>query len=290
MYVKEILEFTNVRGNTVTFGGSPFGLVSVEGLGDVEADIQRQKAPYQDGSSFIVAELGDRHISMEFIIRGENYKEVRELRRLLSMSVSPKLGLGTLKYISGDGDVKEIEAVAESVPVFPDMEARGERWQRGIINFIAPNPYWRDLNQTSKPLQSYVGNFKLPMTFPFMLGVSGSRTELYNEGDVPASVQIEIHGPTTNPQVINRTTGEYIRINRAIAEDEVLHIDTTSGRQRVEIKRGNETIPAFGFLDHNGTLTDFKLDLGENEIEHVADAGNRNALVTITWQSMYVGI
>jgi|SRR5690625_263398 len=283
--------FTNARGQeAVLTSKAPFLLSSFDGYGDVEADTQMQSSPYSDGSMYIDSILEERPLSMTFAILADNSRDLSNKKRYISSVFNPKNGLGLLKHERA-GVVHEIEAVAEGVPQFPSgTENRGQTYQRVTVDLIAPDPYWRDPNQVSRPLQSYVGNFTLPTTFPFELGVAGSRTTLFNEGDVPAPVSIDIHGPTTNPQIINRTTGDYIRINRSIADDEILHINTASGQQRVEIYRDNEIEPGFGYLDHNGVLTEFALEIGENEIEHIADAGDRNAIVAVSWQARYTGI
>lgn len=52
-------------------------------------------------------------------------------------------------------------------------------------------------------------------------------------------------------------------------------------------KNGVES-SAFGYLDHASTL--LYLNLFENEIEHVADAGNCHAQVIIRWQTEYVAL
>ena len=284
--VKEHIIFTNKRGAEVRFDA-----VSIEGLGGVGSDVQSQKSPYQDGLTYIDSMLEPRYIDVEFIIRGERYREVRSKRGSITSALNPKLGLGTIVYES-DRIRRELLAIPESVPYFPDKENRGKRWQRGTVTFIAPNPYWRSPNETTKPLVAYEGGFTLPFTLPFTLGRSGSKTVLYNDGDVPAPMRIEIHGPTTNPQIFNRTTGEHIRINRTVAEGEVMRINTESGRQRITVtdENGNET-NAFGYLDSESSiLSQFNLELGENEIEHVADAGNRHAEVYVRWDSLYVGV
>src|SRR5690625_1267297 len=284
--VKEHIILTNKRGAEVRFDA-----VSIEGLGGVGSDVQSQKSPYQDGLTYIDSMLEPRYIDVEFIIRGERYREVRSKRGSITSALNPKLGLGTIVYES-DRIRRELLAIPESVPYFPDKENRGKRWQRGTVTFIAPNPYWRSPNETTKPLVAYEGGFTLPFTLPFTLGRSGSKTVLYNDGDVPAPMRIEIHGPTTNPQIFNRTTGEHIRINRTVAEGEVMHINTESGRQRITVtdENGNET-NAFGYLDSESSiLSQFNLELGENEIEHVADAGNRHAEVIVRWDDLYVGV
>src|SRR5690625_107551 len=143
--VNEYVIFTNKRGASIRLE-----LVSLEGLGDVEADIQTQGAPFQDGTAYIDTVLEPRYMEAEFLVRGADYDEVRSERIALASVLNPKLGLGTLTYYSGD-DVRKIEAVAESVPYYPDKENRGKRWQRGVVTFIAPNPYWQSTQVTEEP-------------------------------------------------------------------------------------------------------------------------------------------
>lgn len=279
------LTYENARGESIIFYLSPLLIESLSGIGEVDADIQGQTAPYQDGDTYIDTRLQPRYIDLQGSILKKDTKEIKSYRKEILRVCNPKLGLGKI-ILELDGDIKEIYGALDGVPVFPE---RGRNvWQQFSIAWKCPDPYWQDPNQTSKPLQAYVGNFTLPFTLPFELGKSGSRTVVVNEGDVPAAVRIDVQGPVTNPRIINQTTGEWIRINRAIAADEILHIDTTEGSKRVEIYRGNTIYPALGYLDHDSTW--LKLEVGENEIEHIADAGDRNSLVAVTWNSQYVGI
>lgn len=280
--------FTNAIGQTIELFGRPYRLIRVEGIGDTEASTQMQKAPFQDGSIYIDSVLTDKPIEIELKITGDNQLDLDAKRRYFASVFNPKLGKGTLRYI-GDDDVKEIDVVSDAVPYFPDGPSnRKPTFQKSLLHLSAPYPYWREPNQTSQPLQAYIGNFKLPFKLPFRLGVSGSRTTLYNNGDIPAPVRIDIQGPVTNPQIINRTNGDWLRVNRSIAADEILHIDTTSGRKRVEVYRAGSVFNVFGYIDHDSDW--LQLDVGANEIEHIADTGDRSGMVAITWNNQYVGI
>lgn len=280
------LTYKNPRGDEIEFYLSPFLIESLEGIGEVDASNQDQSSPYQDGSTYIDTILEPRFIDMEGSITNRDFKTITKLRRRILNVCNPKLGMGEIT-LELDGSVQKISAIPEGTPTFPE---RGQNpWQDFQITWICPNPYWRSPNETTKPLVAYTGGFTLPFTLPFTLGTAGSKTTVYNDGDVPAPVRIEIHGPTTNPQIFNRTTGEYLRINRTIAQGEVMHINTESGRQRITITdEDGEESSAFGYLDHDSDL--FYLELGENIIEHVADAGNRHAEVIVRWDSMFVGV
>lgn len=275
------LIYTNELGQSIKFSDRPpYVLTKIEGLGDLDADIQTQKAPYQDGETHIDTLFEPRYINMEISIVGEN---VDDLRRQLSKVMNPKVN-GVLRY-EEETIVKEIECINEHVPKYP---TKNKFHHVAIVDLIAPNPYWRDPQTVSRALRAYEGKFKLPTTFPIEFGISGDTTILWNEGDADAPVTIDIQGPVTNPQVINKTTGQYIRVNRSLSADEVLHIDTGRPR-RVEIYRDGDTIEnAMGYLDHNSDF--WELVVGANEIQYIADAGNADAIVAVAWQNRYVGV
>ena len=282
------LTYENARGEEVEFYLSPLLIESLEGIGEVGADIQSQTAPFQDGDTFIDAQLEPRFIDLSGKILERNKVKIREHRQQIINVCNPKKGLGKLT-LELDGSTQFIYAIPETVPTFPERSM--DVWQDFEIDWFCPNPYWRSPNETTKPLVAYTGGFTLPFTLPFTLGTLGSKTKIYNDGDVPTPVRIEIQGPTTNPQLFNRTTGTHLRINRTINADEVMYINTEQGRQSIEVEGRDGTTSAFGFIDHDSTpLSDFLLELGENEIEHVADAGNRHAEVIIRWNSLYAGV
>lgn len=282
MQVSENIEFTNAVGVTYRFGG----LVSVEGLGDVEADIQQQSAPYQDGSAFLDAILSPRYVSVEFILKGVNYADVRNQRSIIGKALNPKLGLGTLRYISG-GVTREIEAIAESVPFFPDGANRGERWQRGTLTFICPNPYWKSLGETEEP--TFEPLFQFPFEGEFQMGMQRDRRIIDNDGDAPTPIHVEFHGPALNPKIINNTTGEFIKVNQLLRENERMIIDTTDGVKSVYFvdSTGNSR-NVFNWIDLNSTF--FKLVVGENDVEYTADSDVQGAVVNITYNKLYTAV
>jgi Phage tail protein len=279
------LTFENARGESIVFYLAPLLITSLTGIGEVDVDLQSQKSPYQDGDTHIDTVFQPRYIDLEGAIIETDLKEIKKYRKNILRVCNPKLGLGKIT-LELDGDIKEIYGVPDGSPVFP------ERGQEPIQNFVitwkCPDPYWRDPLEISRALRAYQGRFTLPTTFPIEFGVEGDTTILINDGDTPAPITIDIQGPVTNPQVINKTTGQFIRVNLSLSENEVLHIDTGRPR-RVEIYRDGRTIEnAMGYIDH---YSDFwELSVGPNEVQYIADAGNANAIVAVAWQNRYVGI
>jgi len=286
LFVDELIEFTNARGVTVKFVDEPFGLVSVEGLGDVAADVQQQKAPYQDGTDFVDTVLEPRYITTEFIVRGDDYDEIKHHRAYLSGVLNPKLGLGTLRYISGDV-VRELKAVAESVPTFPDKEARGERWQRGLVTFVAPNPYWQDVNPTNIKLEDYVANFSFPFSFPVTFSIRGDSRTIVNSGHAPTPIKVTFRGDSVNPKITKNNTGEFIKVNRTIPEGYSLVITTDFNNKSVKIiaPDGVES-NAMGYIDLDSTF--FSLDVGENHLSFITEGGKPE--VFIEYRNLFIGV
>lgn len=282
----ETLTFTSATGEVIHFGGPPFYLSKVEGLGDVAADTQRQKAAYQDGSTYLDSVLDDRPLMIEFlIVQDDGYADVSAARIQIARVFNPKLGLGTLRYENGHV-VREIAAVADSVPIYPDGP-RTETIQKGLINLICPNPYWKSLSVTEEP--AFEPLFQFPFEGIFEMGMQRDRRIIVNDGDAPAPLNIEFFGPALNPKIINNTTGEYIKVNQELLEGERMMIDTSDSNKSVYFidSSGNQR-NVFNWIDLNSTF--FKLIIGENDIEYTADSDIQGAIVNISYSKLYTAV
>jgi hypothetical protein len=279
--------FINSKGEAIHMDYSPIVITKIHGIGEVQADTQLVSSPFLDGAIHIDSLLEPRPIAVEGAINILDPIKINEHRSLIQRVCNPKLGVGKIIYENESG-IKEISAIPDGSPIFPDKER--EPYQRFLINYICPDPYWRDPERVSRALKAYNGKFSIPTTFPIELGVSGDSTILQNAGHVSTPVTIEIQGPVVNPQVKNLTTGQVFRINKSISVNEVIHIDTTSKEKRVEvIRNGVSLINAMGWVDY--AVTDFwQLVPGDNEIEYTADAGEHDATVAVSWHNRYTGI
>ena len=270
----EKIIFTNARGQSVELKNSrPFVMEYLSGKGDVSADVQMQSAPFQDGQTYIDSTLQTRSLSMQISIMAESQNDLLEKRQYLASVFNPKLGPGTVIYENGDVQ-REIKALPENVPVFPTGKDNvNARYQRAIINLICPSPFWEDVTEENYKLEDFVGSFKFPFTLPTRFSTRGDSKVLANKGDVPTPIEIEFRGPVTNPVITNQSTGEFIRIKRAIPVGYKLILDTSFGSKRVEIIAPDGTVTnGFHFIDLESTF--FNLDTGDNRIGFVAEGGN----------------
>lgn len=276
--VAEKVVYKNSRGQSIELTNRrPFLLESVEGRGGVDANVQMQSAPFQDGSTFIDTTLATRSLTLHLNLLADSRDELSSLRHQISTIFNPKLGLGKLIYSNGNVE-REIDVVVDGSPTFPVGDAKGRWYQRAAINLIAPNPYWQGTEIENHKLEDFVGNFRFSFHFPVRFATRGDSKLLVNKGDVPTPIKVEFRGPVNNPRITNLTTGEFIRVNREIPAGYKLILDTTFGNKRVEIVAPDGVVQnAFHYIDLESTF--FNLDIGENRFGFIAEGGSPEVYV-----------
>ena len=282
----EKITFINSKGESVELGNDgPFILTKIEGTGAVNVDIQTQKSPFQDGEIYIDNRLEPRSLSIEIMVLAEDKEEMMKNRRKLLQVFNPKLGPGKLIYEFGNNR-KEIEAISELAPVFPDAGDFKDTMQPGLIQLYCPNPFWLDSFEISEEITTWIGGISFPLRLPTTFAIAGSRIiNVVNNGDVETPIKIEIFGPATNPKITLRETGEFIRIKDTLTADDIVTITTEFGNKRVE-KNGQN---AFHILDLPDS-TFFSLQVGDNVIKFTTEDVSNNANTKISYRNRYLGV
>ena len=282
----EKITFINSKGESVELGNDgPFILTKIEGTGAVNVDIQTQKSPFQDGEIYIDNRLEPRSLSIEIMVLAEDKEEMTKNRRKLLQVFNPKLGPGKLIYEFGNNR-KEIEAISELAPVFPDAGDFKDTMQPGLIQLYCPNPFWLDSFEISEEITTWIGGISFPLRLPTTFAIAGSRIiNVVNNGDVETPIKIEIFGPATNPKITLRETGEFIRIKDTLTADDIVTITTEFGNKRVE-KNGQN---AFHILDLPDS-TFFSLQVGDNVIKFTTEDVSNNANTKISYRNRYLGV
>ena len=269
----------NKHGDQIILGNqAPFYLEKIDEV--LGVDIENQKSPRQDGSTYIDNTLDTRSISMEgIIITKNNLKEVDEYKRKMQRVLNPKLGEVEIYYKD-----KAIKAIVETAPIFPSSEgSRGIYYQKYLIHLICHNPFWIDNFTESREMSYLMGGIKFNLSLPTSFSSRGFRRKCINDGDVATPVIIEFKGPATNPTVTNMTTGEFIKVNRSLGEDDVLTISTAFGEKYVRINGEN----AFHYIDLDSVL--WSLIPGENILSYESNNDSIKTRVKVTWRNRYIG-
>lgn len=279
-----VITYTNERGQSIVLGNSaPLLVTKFDGLGSVQNEIHRQRAPYQDGSTVTGSVLGERELSIEGVILAAD-KDIH--RRQLLQAFNPKLK-GTLSYDAG-AFVKEIDCRAEVGPAFPCDFSKN--YQVFLITLLCPNPFWLDAEMETEEIVTWIGGMTFPLRLPAIFATKGpKKINIINQGDVEAPVRIEFKGPATNPRVTNHATGEYIQVNRTLLSSDKLIITTHFGAKRVEIENASGVrTNAFNWIDLGSSF--WSLQVGDNVVEYTSDDLVEPAAVAIIYRNRYLGI
>ena len=283
------LTFTNIKGKSIEIGRKPpFILQKITGLGDVDASLQTQKAPHQDGTTHTGTNLEERPISIELIILND---EISTRRQELSAIFNPKLGEGILRIEIGE-EVKEIGAVSEHVPKFPGgKDGRNRNYQSVLIDLLCPNPFWLETEQTEQ-LVVWEGGLEFPLQLPTIFAeLSSSKSKLlYNGGDEETPIQIVFNGPATAPiRISNLTIDKYIEVDQNLVVGERLEISTAFGQKKVTkfLADGSKT-NAFHYISLGSEF--FGLEVGNNLIDYSTGADYEQAAVAISWKERFLAV
>lgn len=291
----ERVTFINSRGQSIQLGNdAPFILTKIEGTGAVTADIQTQKSPFQDGETYIDNTLESRPLSIEIMVIAENEEEMTRMRRRLLQVFNPKLGPGKLIYEFGDNK-KEIEAISELAPAFPDAEDFKDTMQPGLISLYCPSPFWRDVVKAKAEVAIWRGAFEFPLEIVTEGIEMGFRepsliVNIENPGDVACGMEVKFKALATvvNPLLFNVNTREFIQINKTLTAGEVLTVTTHFANKRVETYKNGITSNAFNWIDLESTF--LQLDPGDNLLRYDAEDGLDNLEVDIYYTPQYLGV
>ena len=282
----EELIIINKNGEKIILGNQgPFFLEKIDGIGEVPVTLENQKAPKQDGSTYLGNVLDNRAISIEgTIITKGDPNALEEARRKMQRVLNPKLGEVMIAYKD-----KEIRGIAETTPVFPGGSgSKGLYYQKYLIHLICHEPFWLDAYFESREMSYLMGGLSFPLLLPSGFSERSFRRIFENKGDVATPVKIEFKGPAINPTIKNYSTGQFITVQRNLEENETLYIDTEFGNKRVEIETDGNRENAFNWIDLGSEF--FQLRVGDNLLEYNSNNDSEKTRVVVRYKNRYVGV
>ena len=207
------LVWINSNNERIDLTSGPFGITEWNGFSNADINVQSQQVPFQDGSVFLDALVGNRELSVTLAMCDGNDLERRyQLRRKLIHELNPKLGEGYLIY-TNDFISKRIKCIAK-IPVFPTKNSNSRGTAKASLAWTACNPYWEDLEEKEVTFDTS----KFPV--------------IKNEGDVPAQMEIDFFtNNVKNPSIV-RMNGEK-KISYKGTLNNSLYINTKFGQKQV---------------------------------------------------------
>jgi hypothetical protein len=292
------LRYTNPNGLTLELGGAAYPITKLEGIDSLEWDGIESRAPLQDGSSDLGGSFQTRDITVEGAMAtlAQNMAGIYAARRTLTLALNPKDGPGTLDLTTDTGTWR-ITARPVTSPAFAPKEAN-DPYQRFQIVFHCADPHWVDVDITTETLSETGTGFAIPEEGFAILNegfavetvstINGQSIILENSGDVECPILIRFYGEVTNPKILNKTTGEYIRIVKAIALGDYIEVNTAFGAKTVEISESGTVTNASMYLDLLSTF--FQLAVGNNEIEFTDESSATGSSAVLTYRNRYIGV
>jgi hypothetical protein len=264
---QEVLRYTNPNGGFVDLN------VGTGSFGRFMPPVQTYEdgSPVQPGSTLRDVQYQPRILNLNLSVPGGGQ---RTLLRLFSQVLNPRLGVGTLKAISGRGVGRHLECIylAGLETIVEDNPS----YSYGVVQFKCFNPFYLDDNPT---ILTYSPGVAVPynwrnvggsgLWFPNHFGTSSSvnlTQTVNNVGDVESWPFLTLFGDGNAFTITNLTTGQTFSIQGGLALGETLSIDMRYGKKTVlhTDTLGNTT----NWYSHivNGTQM-WYLEPGQNQIQ-----------------------
>lgn len=126
--------------------------------------------------------------------------------------------------------------------------------------------------------------FTSPVTSPLRTTVTAvGGTSVVNAGDLPSWPRFTIHGPITNPQISNFSTGLSIRFSADLAPDQFLVVDSRYATVQLGNDAGGALANRYSFYDFAASEW-WQLLPGTNDVRLIASAWATGNLLTCYWR------
>jgi phage-related protein len=278
--------FLNIKlqcdGKSLDIGkDTDYRLIDIEGIDHSDYELNISNNTQADGGFVTNKRVQTRPISMNVAYVGSE-KEA-ERKRLISFFNPKKSGVIIANFNGVERAIEyEIESFKSKLTnIYEDLIF--------TVDFICPNPFWKDLIDSGEEIISWTGGISFPFSFNAMFATKGEPSKkVINYGDVEAPVEITFKGPAINPKIVNNVTGEFVRVKKQLSSDDTLVINTEVGNKKVEIiKLDGSRQNAFNYIDLNSTF--LQLKVGDNLFEYSTE-GLEPSSVSIRYKNRYLGV
>lgn len=281
---KEKIVFSFVcNGEELILEEPEYGIVDYEGIESTDYEMETAVNVNAIGEQLRRKKILSRPITVEFDYLGREEKKSHKRQELIRFFSPFRSGTLKVNYMGVERTIKY------EVTGFKISSKNTHDTLSCLLELSCMDPMFQDVLQMGEKISTWVGGWKWKFKLPFRMKQRGEpRKNIINEGHVETPVEIEFHGPAVNPQILNLTTGEFIRIERELTSDDILYINTAFGEKKVEIIRDGGREDAFDYLDLDSQF--FSLQVGDNVIEYQSENGLDPQSVQIYYYNRYIGV
>lgn len=176
-----------------------------------------------------------------------------------------------------------------------------------IVHFeiagVAPDPLFRSVNESSQLSANYTKMFKFPLIFAadneyggVIFGIRNDNLLLFNVyvgGDISTGMKVKFRslvGEVKNPVITNVNNQSYIKINKTLAKDEEVIIDTNVGYKSIVGKLASEAEYSNYFQYRDIDSAWLQLEPGDNILVYGADTNVKNLEVLISYSNAWLEV
>lgn len=271
----------NVAFNGITIGeGTNYSIKELAGVYSVPIRTASDKLTAQDGGVVWAQKYDARHFSIQGTVWGSTRSEYKTNITNLVNAFS-KLDEDKQMIIT-DGSSKYINCRVVVPPQI--IEKSGEVSLADFrVELLAGDPFFYSTSDTGDTVGLAVKTgspLGIPTGFPIG-SVSGGVVYLDNTG-AESYAKFTISNAVVNPVVTNKTTGEYFKLNRTLADGD---------QAVIEMKQDGLSVTVNGvsaYSDFSGEF--FKIVGGSNKIVFTADGSSSTAQLKVEYYIAYLSL
>lgn len=291
------LIYENLLGERLEMGGAPpFVLAHVSGVGATGVSARQTQGAHQNGVTTHGVVREKRIVRAQLSVLGAKtrqalYETRRMMLRMLSLARCFDPATGAMGRLIYENDAGRYWTYA--IPDTPPED--GSRFLHALsgvtVTFACDSPYWNAFETCTHTLSMSDTGFSLPFSLPIRMGTTRFTAVCENDGAISTPVSIVVEGSGETPEIINESTGAYLRVDRAVAAGERLLIDTDPAELRVDIEHADGSVEsAFGYLDASCAVSAFTLRPGLNQVRYVSGETAGASRVRLSWRARYEGV
>lgn len=285
------LIFTNSRGASVSFDTvTPYLFWKLEGIGLPPVTPIQTQTVGQNGYTLHSTLLESREVRLTgHIYSRESLKAFYSARKRINAVCNPLLGPGWILYENNYGVFKTGAFVTDIA-----YKDRVGSSQTLTVSFECPSPFWTAAEKSVALLAYMWGGMSFPIKTPNRFGVLGYQAIIDNDSDADTPIELTMDGGSLNPEIINQTTGEFIKLAHQVNPGDKLYINTDPEYLEVSLittdPESNQKVKqnAYGYITHDSSL--FKLVPGVNRLTFESDDENTAVRLVIGFYKRYVGV
>lgn len=280
------------------FSSPPFRLVEVSGTDAPGCAFVQSRSARGDGVAVLARAAQARTVRLEGIIEDPSYNDelIRDAKRRLYGLGALHAGEGMLRHADGDA-VRRIGA-------WPDGGARflprrfGEPYLRFAMAFFCPGSFWEDDRETVIEVGYYGMELELSeeglavpeegIEVSTVLNPQGMAVTVTNDGDAGTPVDISFSGPATNPAIVHRESGRFLKIQAVLAVHDAVRVTGGFGCKDVRLAREYGEQSAMQLLDLDSEF--LSLDPGVQTLSFVDEVPDEGATAVVRFRRRWAGV